>query len=89
MLLSGVELELGLEGVCIELESDVLAGGVDVSDGVLDVLGVELDCIELSELGAAVSEPTACCREQAAASARALRHKINKPRFIGDLAIVG
>jgi hypothetical protein len=84
VLLSGVEL--GLEGGdCIE--SDELAGGVVASDGVLG--GGELDCIELSELGADVSGPVACCREQAAASVSALRHKINKPRFIGHLAIVG
>jgi hypothetical protein len=83
--LSGVELEPGLDGDC--MESEELAGGVDVSDG---VLGVELDCMELSELGAGmVSELTACCREQAAASVSALRHKISKPRFIRDLAIVG
>jgi hypothetical protein len=83
VLLSGVEL--GVED-CIE--SGVLAGGVDVSDGALVLGGGELDCIELSEAGADVSGPTACCREQADASASALRHKINKPRFIGHLAVV-
>ena len=88
MLLSGVELEPELGGDC--MESEELAGGVDVSDGVLDVPGVALDCMELSGLGVGdVSEPAACCREQAAASVSALRHKINKPRFIGHLAIVG
>jgi hypothetical protein len=88
VLLSGAELEPELGGVCIE--SDELAGGVDVSEGGVLVLGGELDCIELSELGgAAVSEPVACCREQAAASVSALRHKSNKPRFIGHLAIMG
>jgi hypothetical protein len=85
VLLSGMELEPELGGVCIE--SDELAGGVDASGG---VLGGALDCMELSELGgAAVSAPVACCREQAAASVSALRHKSNKPRFIGHLAVVG
>jgi hypothetical protein len=85
VLLSGGEL--GGED-CIE--SVELAGGVDVSEGELGALGGgELDCIELSELGADVSGPVACCREQAAASVSALRHKINKPRFIEHLAIVG
>jgi hypothetical protein len=51
--------------------------------------GGALDCIELSELGADVSGPVACSREQAAASVSPLRHRINKPRFIGHLAIVG
>ena len=72
---SGVEF--GVE----DIESE-LAGGVDVSDG---VLGGALDCIELSGAGADVSGPTACCREQAEASASALRHKSTKPRFIGHL----
>ena len=85
MLLSGVELEPELEGVLVE--SVELAGGVDVSEGVLGVLGVE-DCIELSGLGAVASGLVACCREQAAASASALRLTSNKPRFMGHLAIV-
>ena len=72
------------------IESVELAGGVAVSDDEPGALGGgELDCIELSELGADVSGPVACCREQAAASVSALRHKINKPRFIEHLAIVG
>jgi hypothetical protein len=82
-LLSGVEL-----GVEEGIES-VLAGGVDVSDDGALLLGGALDCIELSEAGADVSGPTACCREQAEASVSALRDRINKPRFIGHLAVVG
>jgi hypothetical protein len=55
-----------------------------VSGGIAGVLGGgALDCIELSELGAAdVSGPVACSREQPAASVSALRDRINKPRFI-------
>ena len=64
----------------------MLAGGADVSDEP-GVLGGVLDCIELSVLGAAVSEPVACCREQAAASVSALRHRINKPRFMGGSSL--
>jgi hypothetical protein len=79
-LLSGVELELELAGG-VAVDWSVLAGGVDVSE-LGGVLGA-LDCIELSVLGADVSEPVACCREQAAASVSALRHRINKPRFMG------
>jgi hypothetical protein len=82
--LSGVDPGLG-DDDCIE--SDELAGGVALSGGVLG--GGEVDCMELLELGADVSGPVACCREQAAASVRALRDRINKPRFIGHLAIVG
>jgi hypothetical protein len=78
VLLSGIVLEPELGGVGIE--SDEFAGGVEVSDGI--VLGGVLDCIELSVAGAVVSGPVACCREQAAASASALRLKSNKPRFI-------
>jgi hypothetical protein len=89
VLLSGVAfgLELGLDGPC--MESDEAGGGDDVSDGALVELGGALDCIELSELGTAVSEPVACCREQAAASASELRDKSNKPRFMGHLGIRG
>jgi hypothetical protein len=87
LLLSGVALGLELGFAEPGIESDE-AGGVAVSDGVLVELGGALDCIELSELGgAAVSDPVACCREQAAASASALRDKTNKPRFMGHLAI--
>jgi hypothetical protein len=88
VLLSGGEPEVELGGEdCIE--SVELAGGVAVSEDELGALGGELDCIELSVLGAAVSGPVACCREQAAASVSALSDKINKPRFIEHLAIVG
>lgn len=89
MLLSGGEPDVELGGEdCIE--SVELAGGVAVSEDELGELGGgELDCIELSELGADVSGPVACCREQAAASVSALKLKINKPRFIEHLAIVG
>lgn len=89
MLLSVGEPEVELGGEdCIE--SVELAGGVAVSEDEPGALGGgELDCIELSVLGADVSGPVACCREQAAASVSALRHKINKPRFIEHLAIVG
>jgi hypothetical protein len=87
-LLSGGEPDVELGGEdCIE--SVELAGGVAASEGELGVLGGgALDCIELSEGGADVSGPVACCREQAAASVSALRLKINKPRFIEHLAIV-
>ena len=81
-----LDVELGGED-CIE--SVELAGGVAVSDDPGALGGGELDCIELSVLGAEVSGPVACCREQAAASVSALRHKISKPRFIEHLAIVG
>jgi hypothetical protein len=79
-LLSGVELELELAGGVDE--SGELAGGVDESE-LGGVLGGALDCIELSVLGVDVSEPVACCREQAVARASALRLRINKPRFMG------
>lgn len=79
-LLSGVELELELAGGVAVDWSGVLAGGVDESDELGGVAGA-LDCIELSVLGA-VSEPVACCREQAVASVSALRHRIKKPRFM-------
>jgi hypothetical protein len=80
-LLSGVAPELELAGG-VAVESGVLAG-VDESGGVVLGGGV-LDCMELSVLGgAAVSEPVEFCLEQAAASVSALRHRINKPRFMG------
>lgn len=86
VLLSGVALGFG-EDDC--MESDELAGGVDESVGELGVLaGGGLDCIALSELDPVGLGPVACCREQAAASVSALRQRINKPRFIGHLAIV-
>ena len=84
MLLSGV----ALGGVEDCMESDELAGGVAESVGELGVLGGGLDCIALSELDPVGLGPVACCREQAAASVSALRQRINKPRFIGHLAIV-
>jgi hypothetical protein len=87
-LVSGGEPDVEFDGEdCIE--SVELAGGVAASEGELGVLGGgALDCIEVSEGGADVSGPVACCREQAAASVSALRLKINKPRFIEHLAIV-
>lgn len=78
--LSGVALEPGVED-CIE--SDELAGGVAVSEGVAGVLAGALDCIELSAGAAGVSVLVACCCEQAAASASVLRHKIDKSRLMG------
>jgi hypothetical protein len=84
--LSGVDpgAEDGLEE---DIESEGLAGGVELSDGELG--GGALDCMDVLEPGADESGPVACCLEHAAASVSALRDKINKTRFIGYLAIVG
>ena len=80
MPLSGVE-----PGLVDCIESEELAGGVALSGGVLG--GGALDCMELLELGADVSGPVACCREQAAASVSALKERINKPRFMGGSSL--
>jgi hypothetical protein len=81
--LSGIELELELAGG-VAVDWSALAGGVDASDE----LGGVLDCIEFSVLGgAAVSEPVACSFEQPAARVSALRHRINKPRFMGGSSL--